>query len=451
MQVRSVILLAALSATAQNAPHKNTCTVHAAGNSTDDAPAILAAFAKCGEGGNIVLPSANYTISRPMTTHLEGGQFNLHGYLSFTPDIDYWITNSYRFPFQNQSIAWHITGRDFIVDGHSTGGVFRNGQVWYSWARGAGNLYGRPMSVSIMNATRVVIKNFRIIQPQFWSSLVWNSTDILLTDFYVNATNLDPAANGQNWVQNTDGSNTYESARNHVPKLGLPGRQRLHRVQARFHADYCKERELHGGEWDDLWEYWAVSEFGQWGVEFDILQDIHIEDIVVKNHPTFKSWLGVNVGIPPNGGGGGGGYCKNVTIKNLHIIDATVPLLLTSEYGFPVPTTYYAYLYATPCRLTYSQLNATYANTSTFVWDSVHFYNVTGTSATGQVIDFECSTTTPCEGWTFSDIDLTPVGGVKKTGIQMQGLKFGSRSVGIFHFWISSYSVADTVAYSQVT
>ncbi|KAJ7029060.1 putative rhamnogalacturonase A [Mycena alexandri] len=396
MQVRSVILLAALSATAQNAPHKNTCTVHAAGNGIDDAPAILAAFAKCGEGGNIVLPSANYTISRPMTTHLEGGQFDLHGYLSFTPDIYYWIANS------------HITGRDFIVDGHGTGGVFGNGQVWYSWARGAGNLYGRPMSVSITNATRAVVKNFRIIQPQFWSSLVWNSTDILLTDFYVNATNLDPAANGQNWVQNTDGSDTYESARITYQNWVYQG------------GDDCIAFKPNSTQIT----YWAVSEFGQWGVEFDILQDIHVEDVVVKNHPTaqldggayFKSWIGVNVGIPPNGGGGGSGYCKNVTIKNLHIIDATVPLLLTSEDGFPVPTTYYAYLYATPCRLTYSQLNATYANTSPFVWDSVHFYNVTGTSAKGQVIDFECSTAAPCEGWTFSDIDLTPVGGVKKTG-----------------------------------
>ncbi|KAJ7779678.1 putative rhamnogalacturonase A [Mycena metata] len=399
MQLLSVILLAALSATAQNPPHKNTCTVHAAGNGTDDAPAILAAFAKCGKGGNIVLPSANYTISQPMTTHLEGGQFDLHGYLSFTPDIDYWIANSYRFPFQNQSIAWHITGRDFVVDGHGTGGVFGNGQVWYSWARGAGNLYGRPMSVSITNATRAVVKNFRIIQPQFWSSLVWNSTDILLTDFYVNATNLDPAANGGNWVQNTDGSDTYESARITYRNWVYQGGDDC--IAFKPNSTQITVRNVSCTAVNGM----TFGSIGQYPSSFDILQDIHIEDVVVKNHPTaqldggayFKSWIGVNVGIPPNGGGGGSGYCKNVTIKNLHVINATVPLLLTSE-------------------LTYSQLNATYANTSTFVWDSVHFYNVTGTSTTGQVIDFECSTAAPCEGWTFSDINLTPAGGVKKTG-----------------------------------
>lgn len=37
----------------------------------------------------------------------------------------------------------HLTGHDFIVDGHKTGGVFGHGQTWYTWARGQGNLYGR--------------------------------------------------------------------------------------------------------------------------------------------------------------------------------------------------------------------------------------------------------------------------------------------------------------------
>lgn len=86
--------------------YARTCIVYARGNGQNDAPAILAAFEQCGRGGSIVLPSHNYTIAQPITTHLEHASFDLHGYLSFTPDIDYWIANSYRFPFQNQSIAW---------------------------------------------------------------------------------------------------------------------------------------------------------------------------------------------------------------------------------------------------------------------------------------------------------------------------------------------------------
>lgn len=83
-----------------------TCTVHARGNGANDAPAILAAVERCGSGGTIILPSHNYTIAQPLTTHLDHATLQIHGYLSFTADIDYWVANSYRFPFQNMSIAW---------------------------------------------------------------------------------------------------------------------------------------------------------------------------------------------------------------------------------------------------------------------------------------------------------------------------------------------------------
>lgn len=41
--------------------------------------------------------------------------------------------------------------------------------------------------------------------------------------------------------------------------------------------------------------------------------------------------IGVDIGPPPNGGGGGSGLCKNVTVRNVHIIDANVPIYLTSK------------------------------------------------------------------------------------------------------------------------
>jgi galacturan 1,4-alpha-galacturonidase len=37
----------------------------------------------------------------------------------------------------------HVTGNDFVVDGFDTGGVFGNGQTWYSYAHGLGGVYGR--------------------------------------------------------------------------------------------------------------------------------------------------------------------------------------------------------------------------------------------------------------------------------------------------------------------
>ena len=103
----TIALLSLGTATQAFASSKH-CTVIAKGNGEDDAPALLAAVSKCGKGGSIVLPSKNYTIAQPITTHLENASLELHGYLSFTPDTTYWVANSYRFPFQNQSIAWRV-------------------------------------------------------------------------------------------------------------------------------------------------------------------------------------------------------------------------------------------------------------------------------------------------------------------------------------------------------
>lgn len=89
------------------------CTVNAKGNGDDDAPNLISAVRECGKDGSITLPSKNYTIAQPITTHLENSSLDIHGYLSFTPNISYWVANSYRFPFQNQSIAWFVVYVDF--------------------------------------------------------------------------------------------------------------------------------------------------------------------------------------------------------------------------------------------------------------------------------------------------------------------------------------------------
>ena len=88
-----------------------------------------------------------------MTWNLVRSQVHLNGYLSFTPDIPYWLNanNTYRVVFIQVSVnlcAWMahlltrqqrprkdqaswfvLTGNDFVVDGHSHGGINGNGQV----------------------------------------------------------------------------------------------------------------------------------------------------------------------------------------------------------------------------------------------------------------------------------------------------------------------------------
>ena len=72
------------------------------------------------------------------------------------------------------------------------GGIDGNGQVWYDWAKDFGNKFGRPMSLAVKDAKNVVIKNWSIIQPQFWASIIIDSENVLMKDVYVNASSFNP-------------------------------------------------------------------------------------------------------------------------------------------------------------------------------------------------------------------------------------------------------------------
>jgi hypothetical protein len=70
------------------------------------------------------------------------------------------------------------------------------------------------MSLTIGHSTNVVVKNWSVLQPAFWATLIWDSRNVLFKDVYVNATREDDAnytPTPLGWVQNTDGSNTYLS------------------------------------------------------------------------------------------------------------------------------------------------------------------------------------------------------------------------------------------------
>lgn len=62
-------------------PHK-TCVVTAHANGADDAPAILAAFERCGNDGNVVFLNETYHVNSVMnTTGLKNCEVDLYGTL----------------------------------------------------------------------------------------------------------------------------------------------------------------------------------------------------------------------------------------------------------------------------------------------------------------------------------------------------------------------------------
>jgi galacturan 1,4-alpha-galacturonidase len=186
--------------------HRTLCTLRALGGDQDDSANFVQAVATCGTGGIIRMPDAKYTIGQPMDITLVNATLDVHGWMTWTPDISYWVLHNIPLGFQNLGLAWVIRGSNFIIDGNGLGGIDGNGQVWYEWAAGVSNKPGRPMSMAIVNATDVTIRNWSIVQPQFWASIVIESENVLFDNFYVNAT-----AHGKGTIQNTDGSDTYRS------------------------------------------------------------------------------------------------------------------------------------------------------------------------------------------------------------------------------------------------
>jgi hypothetical protein len=225
------------------------------------------------------------------------------------------------------------------------------------------------MSFAIVESKNVVVKNWSVIQPQFWASIVIRSENVLYKDYYVNATQYDPGAKDHflTWLQNTDGCDTYKShnvtfgasVRPVPPKTCscscscscsclLRGRWKLTRAENMVYqgGDDClalkpnssmivaKNVTCHGGTGI------AFGSIGQYKGVLDYIDGVRMEDItllpssqhLMKNGLYFKSWLGLEFGEPPNGGGGGAGYARDIKVKNVHMEKINRPVFLQSEW-----------------------------------------------------------------------------------------------------------------------
>lgn len=84
----------------------------------------------------------------------------------------------------------------------------------------------------------------------------------------------------------------------------------------------------------------AFGSIGQYKTKLDYIDGVYMEDIKLypstqhkqKNGLYFKSWMGYEIGTPPNGGGGGRGYAKNITIKDVYMEDNIRPVYIQTEY-----------------------------------------------------------------------------------------------------------------------
>ena len=190
----------------QHLSPRKQCVVYAHGSNVSDVGNILHAFAECGSGGTVVFPKdQNYYIASKLNPVVNDVIVEWRGIWTLSPDIAYWrqSQNHYPIAFQNHAASFVLTGDGIYIDGYGTGGIFGNGDVWYTAEAGI-TQPGRPMPFVFWNVSDVTVSNFFVHQPPLWSLNIMNGTDMAFDNITCNAT-ATRAPFGENWVQNTDG------------------------------------------------------------------------------------------------------------------------------------------------------------------------------------------------------------------------------------------------------
>ncbi|KAF4613285.1 hypothetical protein D9613_011052 [Agrocybe pediades] len=372
-----------------------TCRLRPLGNGRDDTDQVEAAIAKCGHFGETVFEPGSYNITRKMTWDLVSAKVDLNGYLSFVPNIDFWLNanNTYRVIFIQSQASWFvITGSDFEIDAHNSGGIQGNGQPWWSHfqtvPREDGD--GRPVSLTIWKAARGVIRNFRIESPPFWSSAVAQSSDILLDGMFINATNEDPLYIGKNVVPNTDGIDTYRSERVTMLNWDVTCGDDCLAFKGNSTDIIARNITCRGGNGI------AIGSVGQYANMSDNVLNVAMEDLRMirldasvqpnmVNGVYFKSWSGSVNGQPPTGGGGGTGLVSNISARNVQLDRVTAPVHVYQTNG-----------------------GKSGDAPSTLKFEHLSFTDWSGTAITTKVVDIECSSAAGCNDMKFTNFSIAP-------------------------------------------
>ncbi|KAI9713204.1 MAG: hypothetical protein M1820_001189 [Bogoriella megaspora] len=368
---------------------RNTCTITANGNQTDDTPNILKAAQDCGNGGTIVFPEdQNYWIATKLNPVFNDVIIEWHGQWTFSDDLGYWRNNSYPIAFQNHAAGFIITGDHIKIDGYGTGGINGNGDVWYTTEAGS-TQPGRPMPFVFWNVSDVTVSNFFVKQPQLWSLNIMNGTDMYFDNIYCNAT-ATKAPFGKNWVQNTDGFDTMDARNIYLTNFVYQGGDDCIAIKPRSYNVYVQNVTCVGGNGI------AIGSLGQY-LEDSSAENIYISDVNIvrynndmENGAYIKTWVGAlipqssyeSAGQPR---GGGWGSVRNIEFANFNLQGPDNGIGISENSGD----------------------NGTFKGTSLLDVSNIAFVNFTGYTNAGKAGSFSCSNVHLCynidvKNWTVT-------------------------------------------------
>ncbi|KUI55618.1 putative exopolygalacturonase X [Cytospora mali] len=305
-----------------------------------------------------------------------------------------------------------FSGEDITIDGHDTGVIDGQGQVWYDLALAIGGLYGRPIPFCLRNVKNAVAKNLKILQSGKWNFVMVESKNILVDNIYLSSTSDDYQAscNSRSWIfqrtdeeqanpgnlGNTDGFDTINS--DNITILNSFANTGDDCISFKPGSTNMYVRNLTCVNTAGI----AIGSLGQYEGEYDLVENITAEDVTLigsRNGAYIKTYMGKATYYPPQGGGNGTGAVRNVLFKNFHIENITASPVLLQQCshwaGWGVPA----------C--------AEYPSTG-FTFDNITWTNFTGwmNESVGQrTVSLACSPYATCSNFKWSGIDIVPANG----------------------------------------
>ncbi|KAI0119439.1 glycoside hydrolase family 28 protein [Daldinia grandis] len=351
----------------------STCTVTPlpveGGKEPDDTPQILEAFKQCGKDGKVILTEGSFHIGKVMDLKdLSNVDIEIHGTLRWSSDIQYWLRNSIGVEYAQRSTAWRIGGQDISIRGFGKALFDGQGQLWYDQNRGGSNQAGRPISLTLWHAKNVFIDGITWRQSQFWHTFIAYSENITMTNLDMNST-----SNSQWSTVNTDGTDTWNSKDVFIKNWTVTCGDDC--VAIKGNSTNIQVSDVHCYESGCA----TIGSLGNNpGNAPDFVQDVTFDNITCT-HSSNAAWVKTY---------SGNGRVRNVTFSNIRAENVNQPIYVTS------------------CIYT-----ARGCDQSRLPIQDVRWINVTGTSRYNIASAIHCSASSPCSGFSFENVEITPLDG----------------------------------------
>ncbi|KAJ7771601.1 glycoside hydrolase family 28 protein [Mycena metata] len=339
---------------------EKACTLLAKGHGADDAPRFLSAVHACSK---VTIPvSTTLNISTRLNmTGLNDKHIDLQGTLRFNPDIPYWSGNGFSFPFQTQITFWILGGKNLLLDGGGT--IDGAGQDWYD-AFAANSSLLRPISLTLFQATNVLVQNINMINSPEWFNLVNEGQNVVFDNIHINA-----VSTSTHGPDNTDGWDIYRSDQVTIKNSHINNGDDCVSFKPNSTNIIVSNLNCNGSHGI------SVGSLGQFAGMFDIVENVTATNVIMSNAQNgarIKAWAGPGVGS---------GIVKNVTFDMFFETNVDNPVVIDQ------------------CYMTNATACAQFPS-NTFIQD-VLFTNISGTSSGATVASLACSPDGRC-----SDIDV---------------------------------------------